>query len=101
VNLAGENNIGSRNDFEESIKKKIKVIRSKLGISECCMDAQTDCEHNRQIAQLVQEILLTQTGQFQPDDVVLKTLESVRNYYTTQENHFVKNQLAELDAFGL
>lgn len=101
MKLAGENNIRSRNDFEETIKKRIKVLRSKLGISQCCMDAQTDCEHNRQIAQLVHEIILTQTGQLQPDDVVLKYLESVRNYYTTQGNHFVKTQLAELDAFGL
>jgi hypothetical protein len=101
VNLAGENNIGSRNDFEESIKKRIAVIRTKLGISECCMESQNDCEHNRQIAQLVHEILLTQTGQFQPDDVVLKTLESIRDHYSTHENHFVTSQLAELDAFGL
>lgn len=97
----GQNNIGSRNDFERSIQKKIKQIRSKLGISACCMDAQNDCDHNRQIAQLVHEIILTQTGQFQPDDVVLKTLESIRDHYTNQEGHFVKNQLAELDAFGL
>jgi hypothetical protein len=101
VNLAGENNIGSRNDFEESIKKRIAVIRNKLGISDCCMDAQNDCDHNRQIANLVHEIILTQTGNPQPDDVVLKTLESIRDHCTNQEGHFVKNQLAELDAFGL
>lgn len=98
---AEDGNIGSRNDFESSIQKRMKVIRNKLGISDCCMNDQNDCEHNRQIALLVQEIILTQTGQLQPDDVVLKTLESVRNYYTTQQNHFVTSQLAELDAFGL
>ena len=98
---AEENNIGSRNDFEHTIQKRMKVIRNKLGISDCCIDDQNDCEHNRQIALLIQEIILTQTGEFQPDDIVLKILESARNCYTTQENHFVKSQLAELDAFGL
>ena len=97
----GQNNIGSRNDFEESIKKRIGVIRSKLGISKCCMDDQNDCEHNRQIANLIHEIILTQTGQSQSNDVVLKTLASCLNNATSREKHILKTQLAELDAFGL